>query len=1216
MPRIINDLSYVDLQTILGNSYYSVSDGTYIYSSQNSNIIKAFRYTGGVLSEVGSVDVSPILGYSTIYIRKLLVCRAYDPQFYLVALLSKGIFVYSFDGATFTKTGYIEDGYGQNAAGAISGSDLYSKYQERDKWIKHSIDSQGVLTAVTDVYNSYTPADSLIVGSYLYSADSANSSITRQPIPALEPIVSVATFFGCDVIATNGDQLFVSGTYSRYLKIFDTALNLLNTIDLDVDTGITSTTTEQIMFLSSTEIMVVCYDASSGYSQQLLIYNYDTCSYSMTLAERFFLDNVSRVKNYLISPNKIFASWYDASGMKRAEVFEFSTVTLYVDLEKIASGTGTESDPMNASDFASAVPSATSDTNFYVLGEYDGSLGFEFSNYNNVDIIIDKWGPDPWRIRATDGCTAIVLGGTAWGPSTGTEVVVRNGILYGVDHLYVYNGGNRIYNCILKSDGLLFLSAGINIFDEISGCICIAPTMGFLPPGLYQGLTKDSIFAYGSLYSINTLNALNCAFTGPSYDFTGTWTGCQFSWTATTWPAWNAPKEDWNYSVLTAGIIVPPQPGNPPYTNYETFLWDQSRTGVGTGYLVPVTANFTVDRAGGYEPLFCNFTDLSVASGGRTLTDWDYDFGDGTHSSLQNPSHLYDRTGFFSPSLIATADDDSSGTITKLDYIEVRAIPDERYWVSNVDSTWSDTSNWSYESGSFSGASVPGAFNRVVYDTSGGGSCLIDATIHVSGLYMSSDYTGTVTQTGPITIDSSNATFLGGVFLGSSEIIINSDFFLNGSQFQAPDTLTVRGDFYHWVSSSDFTHNNGLVRLASENSSYSGGNIRAFDLEIFNDQTDSTGYRAISGTTYVEHSLSMTGGYFRANESAVMHVLQDASCFGAFGRMGQAKNMWLWVDNTTVTQNLYFETGGILPSVRVTKGTSNLLTRGTGPILINGDLVVSDGTWNTGRLAVHVSGGLGGSVPMTYVEQVLSRDPKYYWRCDDVDDLSSTFKDYMGNMNGTYNTTFGWTPPTVFLCFLRGLTPPALEIDDNAYFGMKSHIIWSGPQPATGFCQINQINCGDPQPTPYGDIKTFELWFKIPNDPIILNYTNSFRLLSCIPGAIKVWAYPNKSMEIGLWYDNGTHAGTTINNVYDFDQWNHITVSFDNTIGRVVFTVNSSIVWDDLDPTRIGRIVGCTYVPSPFYIAAVDNFGLVSDLQTWLYMDEIAFYKTFWYPGS
>lgn len=60
------------------------------------------------------------------------------------------------------------------------------------------------------------------------------------------------------------------------------------------------------------------------------------------------------------------------------------------------------------------------------------------------------------------------------------------------------------------------------------------------------------------------------------------------------------------------------------------------------------TAEFNADPLVGYAPLSVTFTDLSYSA-----TEWNWDFGDGTVSNGQNPTHTYSQAGSYTVTLTA-----------------------------------------------------------------------------------------------------------------------------------------------------------------------------------------------------------------------------------------------------------------------------------------------------------------------------------------------------------------------------------------------------------------------------------------------------------------------------------------------------------------------------------------------------------------------------------
>lgn len=86
-------------------------------------------------------------------------------------------------------------------------------------------------------------------------------------------------------------------------------------------------------------------------------------------------------------------------------------------------------------------------------------------------------------------------------------------------------------------------------------------------------------------------------------------------------------------------------PGNAGWTDYSTnTLPTIELTGI------PITAN----PLDGVAPLTVNFTSVSVDTAGNAVTNWNWDFGDDSTSTAQNPSHTYFTVGNFSVVLVET----------------------------------------------------------------------------------------------------------------------------------------------------------------------------------------------------------------------------------------------------------------------------------------------------------------------------------------------------------------------------------------------------------------------------------------------------------------------------------------------------------------------------------------------------------------------------------
>jgi PKD repeat protein len=84
----------------------------------------------------------------------------------------------------------------------------------------------------------------------------------------------------------------------------------------------------------------------------------------------------------------------------------------------------------------------------------------------------------------------------------------------------------------------------------------------------------------------------------------------------------------------------------------------------------PLSASFTGTPTSGAAPLAVSFTDTSSGS----PTTWSWDFGDGTTSTLQNPTHTYATTGTYTVTL-GVANATGTDTTTQPDYVVVTSPP-------------------------------------------------------------------------------------------------------------------------------------------------------------------------------------------------------------------------------------------------------------------------------------------------------------------------------------------------------------------------------------------------------------------------------------------------------------------------------------------------------------------------------------------------------------
>lgn len=78
-----------------------------------------------------------------------------------------------------------------------------------------------------------------------------------------------------------------------------------------------------------------------------------------------------------------------------------------------------------------------------------------------------------------------------------------------------------------------------------------------------------------------------------------------------------------------------------------------------------VVANFTFALTGTCMPIPVSFTDRSTVTAPDVIVGWLWDFGDGTSSTLQNPSHTYNSPGSFTVKLTVTSNSGSKYSVSK-----------------------------------------------------------------------------------------------------------------------------------------------------------------------------------------------------------------------------------------------------------------------------------------------------------------------------------------------------------------------------------------------------------------------------------------------------------------------------------------------------------------------------------------------------------------------
>lgn len=82
-----------------------------------------------------------------------------------------------------------------------------------------------------------------------------------------------------------------------------------------------------------------------------------------------------------------------------------------------------------------------------------------------------------------------------------------------------------------------------------------------------------------------------------------------------------------------------------------------------------IQSNFTADRNSGCPPFVVNFYDSSASA--NSIVSWEWDFGNGNKSTLQQPTALYNNPGSYSVHLIIQDSLGNYDTLIKSQYLTV-----------------------------------------------------------------------------------------------------------------------------------------------------------------------------------------------------------------------------------------------------------------------------------------------------------------------------------------------------------------------------------------------------------------------------------------------------------------------------------------------------------------------------------------------------------------
>jgi uncharacterized repeat protein (TIGR03803 family) len=316
-----------------------------------------------------------------------------------------------------------------------------------------------------------------------------------------------------------------------------------------------------------------------------------------------------------------------------------------------------------------------------VCGGYDGTKAEYLTNAVLYNPVSHTWANTAPMNEARAGHTATVLpdgrvlveGGTG-----GSSAEVYDPVAATWTYVASMNDG-RLYPeaCLLSNGQVMVLGDGntdVELYDPASDTWTYTdslPVPGNLQAVMvlaggqvvvtggsvseFNGPPLAVVETYGSVLTTPGLTVFAAPLTGPvplPVQFTSPGVDSAGN-TVTNW--------NWDFGDGAASSAQSPLHTYTSVGSFSPSLTAQSTygtsplsvTGPGTIAVTNHMLNVTASPEAGPLPLTVQFTSPSVDSGGNTVTNWSWSFGDSGTSTAQNPSHIYTGVGSFSPSLVA-----------------------------------------------------------------------------------------------------------------------------------------------------------------------------------------------------------------------------------------------------------------------------------------------------------------------------------------------------------------------------------------------------------------------------------------------------------------------------------------------------------------------------------------------------------------------------------
>ena len=320
--------------------------------------------------------------------------------------------------------------------------------------------------------------------------------------------------------------------------------------------------------------------------------------------------------------------------------------------------------------FIAAITTGRDGTVYMVYGTYGSNLVALTDNGTNYII---KWQSP--NIYSDTSSLAISSDGTIYWLIQNSRIVLNQNTIYAITD----NGTNYItkwtYNlsnyldapAIIGSDGTLYFGSNDNNIYALN-------SNGTLKWNYTTGNAIQGGFAIGSdgtLYTGN-INGILYALKDVIANFTTNTTNgtapltVQFNDTSTNATNWN-----WDFGDGTTSTEQNP---THTYNTPGTYTIKLTVTGPGGSdekiienciKVGNIISDFTTNTTNGTAPLTVQFNDTST-----NATNWNWDFGDGTTSTEQNPTHTYNTPGTYTIKLTVTGPGGSDEKI-KTNYINV-----------------------------------------------------------------------------------------------------------------------------------------------------------------------------------------------------------------------------------------------------------------------------------------------------------------------------------------------------------------------------------------------------------------------------------------------------------------------------------------------------------------------------------------------------------------